>query len=75
MLEGIFHFLVSPRGGLLFNLIGTICVAFSFGKNRGEAHQFDEKGRKEYLASFLYPRLFTAGIVLIIAGFFLQLIS
>ncbi len=61
--------------GLGLNIIGTLMVAFSFGKNLGEAYQEDSKGRKIYLASFLSPRLFRSGLILIIIGFFLQFIA
>lgn len=61
--------------GLLFNIAGTIMIALSFGKNLANAHQFDRKGRKVYLASFLHPKLFYLGLMLVIIGFILQLIS
>lgn len=60
--------------GLILNIIGTIMLAFSFGKSRADAHQLDDKGRKIYLASFRHPRLFYWGLVLIILGFILQLV-
>lgn len=50
-------------------------VAFSFGRNLEDAHQTDEKGRKVYLASFLRPKWFYAGLVIIILGFVLQFIA
>jgi hypothetical protein len=49
-------------------------IAFSFGKNLANAHQLDDKGRKIYLASFRYPKLFYWGIGLIILGFILQFV-
>jgi hypothetical protein len=61
--------------GLVLNIIGTIMIAFSFGKNLGEAYQQDKKGRKIFLASFLYPELFNWGLALLIIGFILQLLS
>jgi len=73
MMDDILQFIWS-RIGLIFNFAGTILIAFSFGKNRGEANQNDDKGRKTYLASFLYPGLFKIGISLIILGFLLQII-
>ena len=61
--------------GLILNMVGTIMVAISFGKNLENAYQYDKKDREIYLASFLHPKLFRCGLILIIAGFFLQLIS
>ena len=50
-------FLTAEKIGLIFNFIGTLMVAASFGKNLGEGYQIDSSGNKVYLASFLYPRL------------------
>lgn len=61
--------------GLFMNFIGTLIVAFSFGRNLGDAYQEDKKGRKIYLASFLRPKGFIWGLSLIIFGFFLQIIA
>ncbi len=61
--------------GLVLNIIGTLMIAFSFGKNLADAYQLDKKGRKIYLASFLYPKLFNWGLILIILGFILQLMA
>jgi hypothetical protein len=47
-------------------------MAFSFGKNLGEAYQDDAKGRKVYLASFLFPQLFRIGVFVFSAGFVVQ---
>jgi len=63
------------RFGLILNFLGTIMIALSFGKNLFEAHQIDDKGRKIYLASFLSPKLFKLGLLLLIIGFLLQIIS
>jgi hypothetical protein len=60
--------------GLTLNFAGTLMMAFSFGKNLAEAHQV-VKGRKVYLASFLYPHLFRAGIGILSAGFFIQAVA
>lgn len=60
--------------GIFLNLIGTILVAFSFGKNLEGANQTDGKGRKIYLASFLHPCWFKVGMFLIIIGFILSII-
>ena len=61
--------------GLLFNLIGSLLIALSFGKNLGEAYQEDDKGRKIYLASFVSPRMFKWGIGLLITGFLVQILT
>ncbi len=61
--------------GLFLNLVGGLCIAFSFGKPLHEAYQEDKKGRKRYLAMFHHPRLFKLGISLLILGFFLSLVS
>ena len=50
-------------------------IAKSFGKNPENASQNDKKGGKIYLASFLHPKLFTWGMVIIIFGFVLQFID
>jgi hypothetical protein len=62
------------RPGIILNFVGTVLIAFSFGSNLGEAYQTDRKGRKVYLASFLHPRLFRIGMVLLALGFGLQLL-
>ena len=64
-----------PRLGLVLNLIGTLLIAFSFGKNIEKAHQVDDKGRKIYLASFLHPRMFKLGMFLLILGFLLNILK
>ena len=74
-METIRAFLTLARLGLFLNVIGTVMIAFSFGRNLEEAHQWDRKGRKVYLGSFLHPKLFTWGLVLIILGFVLQFIA
>lgn len=60
--------------GLILNIVGTFLIAFSFGKNVEEAHQFDKKERKIYLASFLHAGWFKWGIALLGVGFLLQLL-
>lgn len=63
--------------GLALNFLGTVAVAFSFGKNPLGSYQsggpLGEK--KVYLASFKYPRLFRVGLALIALGFVLQLVD
>jgi len=65
---------IYPYLGLILNFVGTLLIAFSFGKNIGDAHQDDSKGRPVYLASFLYPRMFRIGMVLLILGFLVSII-
>jgi len=62
------------RSGLILNFIGSLLIAFSFGKNIADAHQEDSKGRRIYLASFLRPRMFKVGMLLLIIGFLLSII-
>lgn len=69
------EFFTLTRLGLLLNVMGTIMIAFSFGRNPGEAHQADDEGRRVYLASFLHPKLFAWGLVIIIIGFILQFVA
>ncbi len=61
--------------GLVLNLIGTLLIAFSFGKPPSTAEQWDKKGRKVSLAAFLHPAGFKIGIWLIVTGFVLMLIA
>jgi hypothetical protein len=68
-------FLTIARIGLVLNILGTVMVALSFGKNLADAHQMDGKGRKVYLASFLHPKLFKLGLAIIIFGFILQFVA
>jgi hypothetical protein len=74
-MEIIQPFLTVARIGLVLNIIGTLMIAFSFGKNLEDAHQMDRKGRKVYLASFLHPKLFKLGLAVIIFGFMLQFVD
>jgi len=63
------------RIGLALNFIGTVMLCLSFGKNLEGACQTNKKGRDVFLASFLHPTLFRCGLVIIAAGFILQLIG
>jgi hypothetical protein len=63
------------RIGLIFNFVGTVMIALSFGRNLGEAYQSDKQGRRIYLASFLSPLLFKLGLVVAALGFLLQLLA
>lgn len=74
-IEVILGFLTFARFGLLLNVVGTVMIAFSFGKNIEDAHQIEKQGREVYLASFLRPKLFRWGLVIIILGFVLQFIA
>ena len=65
-------FVILAKLGLVLNIVGTVIIALSFGKNLADAHQLNEKKRKVYLASYLHPRLFKLGLALIILGFILQ---
>ncbi len=74
-MQAVYDFLTFTKWGLLLNIVGTIMIAVSFGKNLADAHQRDEKGRKVYLASYLYPKLFKWGLGFIGVGFVLQFID
>lgn len=63
-----------PRLGLMLNLVGTIMIACSFGKNLGGAYQETARGQKIYLTSLLYSKLFKWGLFLLIIGFLLQIV-
>lgn len=69
------EFLTLGRLGLMLNIVGTLMIAFSFGRNLEDAHQIDNQGREIYLASFLYPGLFRIGIAMIVLGFLFQLMA
>ena len=68
-------FLTLGRLGLFLNVVASVMVAISFGRNLEEAYQVDKKGRKVYLASLLHPKLLTWGLIIIILGFVLQFIA
>ncbi len=74
-METLLSYLTLAKIGLFLNILGTLMVAFSFGRNLAEAHQINEKGRKIYLASYLHPILFKLGLFLIIIGFVLQILD
>lgn len=61
--------------GLCLNILGSIMIAFSFGKHPEEAYTENEKGEKTYMASFLYPKLFYWGIIFLGMGFLMQLLA
>jgi hypothetical protein len=60
------------KSGLIFNLIGSIMIAFSIGKNYEGAYQ-TKNNKKIYLASIMSPTLFWWGIWLLIVGFGLSI--
>ena len=72
---GIIEELTLGRIGLVLNIVGTVMIALSFGKNLADASQKDGKGRNVYLASFLHPKLFKLGLAIIIFGFILQFVA
>ena len=76
MNESIITFFIE-KSGLILNLIGTVLIAFSFGKNLEDANQPDKnkKGRKIYLASFVSPLKFKIGMVLLFLGFLIQIFT
>ena len=61
---------------LIFGIIGSFLIAFSFGSNPGKAHQvvrnlITKKKREVYLGSLLHPLLFRIGCGCLIIGFIL----
>lgn len=71
----IVKWLTQAKIGLFLNIVGTVMIALSFGKNLADAHQLNEKGRKVYIASYLHPKLFKLGLAIIILGFILQIVA
>jgi hypothetical protein len=71
----ILEFLTLSRVGLVLNIVGTLMIALSFGKNLEDAHQIDGKRGKIYLSSLLHPKVFKFGLAIIIFGFILQLVA
>ncbi len=59
--------------GLILNFLGSLVIASSVIRNPGDAHQKTDDGRKWYLASINH-RVFRWGIVLLLLGFFVQLV-
>lgn len=66
--------LIMHKLGLVLNLVGTLLIAFSFGKNIADAYQTYKRKRKVYLASLLHPLLFKMGLIFVIAGFLFNII-
>ena len=62
------------KSGLILNLIGTLMIAFSVGRNREDANQ-EYKGKPYYLAAILRPKTLIWGISLVILGFFLSILD
>jgi hypothetical protein len=72
---GSMEFIALNKIGLIFNIVGTLMIALSFGKNLEDAYQTNNKGQKVYLASFLRPKIFWFGILFLLLGFIIQLIA
>jgi hypothetical protein len=66
-------FITLTNLGLILNAIGSFMVAISFGENLGGAYQNDKKGKPIYLASFLRPKSFRIGLLIMGVGFVLQI--
>jgi hypothetical protein len=75
MMNFIINDFTLTRIGLVFNLLGTIMISFSFGKHIGEGYNENDKGEKIYLSSFLHPILFRWGLITLGFGFVLQFID
>jgi hypothetical protein len=74
-MELIMSYITLERVGLILNFVGTVMVAFAFGKTIEEAYQVNGKGVKVSLAAFRHPALFRWGIVLLCLGFALQVFA
>ena len=61
--------------GLILNVIGTLLVAFAFGKlpRKQGGYTEIENGKGYEFSYLLSPRAFWTGVTLIIIGFVLQL--
>jgi hypothetical protein len=59
--------------GLVLNLLGTVMVALSIGKNPGNAY-ISEPGRVTYLAAVNRPRFFWWGLGILAFGYLLQIV-
>ncbi|MFH1253151.1 MAG: hypothetical protein V1664_02360 [Candidatus Uhrbacteria bacterium] len=59
----------------LSNLLGAIIMGFSIGKDKNEWVEGEEfcKGKKVYAVLLHHPRFFTAGVLLLILGFAVDL--
>ncbi len=73
-MQAVYDFLTFTKWGLLLNVVGTIMIAISVGKNPGDVNQIVER-REIYLASVLRPKLFYCGLFIIGFGFVLQFID
>ena len=71
----IINYFTPTRIGLFLNFLGTIMISFSFGKHLGGGYDVNKKGEKIYLSSFLYPKLFRWGLIILGFGFVLQFID
>ena len=66
---------ILPRFGLILNIVGSLFIAFSFGKSIVETEEFDDEGNKVSTASFRHPKLFIFGIILLIVGFIVSALT
>jgi hypothetical protein len=60
--------------GLILNIIGTLMIAFSIGRNREDVNQ-TYKAKSYYLAAILRPKMFIWGIILLVLGFLLSILD
>jgi hypothetical protein len=61
--------------GLVLNIVGSLLIAISIGKNPANANIQTAGAKKVYLASFNHPTLFRVGFYLLVFGFILIFIS
>lgn len=60
--------------GLIFNIIGTLLIAFAFGILKDDTFlNTDSQGKKKMFSYLHHPMGFKVGVILIIIGFLLQL--
>jgi len=61
--------------GLLMNFVGTLMMAFSFGKSTVGTEEVTDNGKVYSTASFKHPLLFKWGVILLSMGFLISLIA
>jgi len=59
--------------GIITSFVGSLILAFSISKNPGEAYQ-TVRGKKKYL-TIIHLCLFRSGVVLIVLGFAIQMLT
>jgi len=73
LIDQIIKFIL-PRSGLILGFIGTLMMAFSFGKSIVGTEEENDNGRIVPTASFTHPTLFKIGLVLLSISFLVSII-